>query len=116
MPETDSKRPAARIQQLTAPELKAMIDGGARFEFVDVRTPHERALACIEGTRLLDQTYLDHLLTLDRDTPIVFQCHHGMRSQSAAESCLGRGFRNLYNLSGGIDAWSRAVDPSVPRY
>ena len=64
-----------------------MIDSGAAFEFVDVRTPHERELARIEGTRLLDQAYLDHLLTLDRDTPIVFQCHHGMRSQSAAEYC-----------------------------
>ena len=116
MPDTDPNRRPDHIQQLTAPELKAMIDSGARFEFVDVRTPHERELACIEGTRLLDQPYLDHLLTLDRDTPIVFQCHHGMRSQSAAEYRLGHGFRNLYNLSGGIDAWSRAVDPSVPRY
>ena len=115
MPDT-AQTPPARIQQLSAPELKAMIDSGTKFEFVDVRTPHERELACIEGTRLLDQAYLDHLLTLDRDTPIVFQCHHGMRSQSAAEYCLGHGFRNLYNLSGGIDAWSRTVDPSVPLY
>ena len=115
MPDPENIAPA-RIQQLSAPELKAMIDSGATFEFVDVRTPHERELACIEGTRLLDQAYLDHLLTLDRDTPIVFQCHHGMRSQSAAEYVLGHGFRNLYNLSGGIDAWSRTVDPSVPLY
>ena len=47
---------------------------------------------------------------------MVFQCHHGMRSQSAAEYVRGHGFRNLYNLSGGIDAWSRTVDPSVPLY
>ena len=115
MPDTDPKAPA-RIQQLSAPELKAMIDSGTPFQFVDVRTPQEREIACIEGTRLLDQAYLDHLLTLDRDTPIVFQCHHGIRSQSAAEYCLGQGFRNLYNLRGGIDAWSRTVDPAVPLY
>jgi monothiol glutaredoxin len=92
------------IQQLSAPELKAMIDSGAAFELVDVRTEWERDLARIEGARLLDQAYHDYLLTLDRETPLVFQCHHGIRSQSAAEYCQGQGFRNLYNLRGGIDA------------
>ena len=104
------------IQQLSAPELKAMIDGGATFEFVDVRTDEERDVARIEGSRLLDQAYHDHLIGLDRNTPIVFQCHHGIRSQSAAEYCQGLGFQNLFNLRGGIDAWSQLVDPSVPRY
>ena len=104
------------IQQLSAPELRAMIDSGAVFEFVDVRTEWERDLAKIEGARLLDQTYHDHLLTLDRSTPLVFQCHHGIRSQSAAEYCQSLGFITLFNLRGGIDAWSQQVDPSVPRY
>lgn len=93
-----------------------MIDSGAVFEFVDVRTEWERDLAKIEGARLLDQTYHDHLLTLDRSTPLVFQCHHGIRSQSAAEYCQSLGFITLFNLRGGIDAWSQQVDPSVPRY
>lgn len=106
-----------RIRQISAPDLKAMIDSGRPFELFDVRTEDERALASIEGSRLLDQKGYDYLLALDRDTPIVFQCHHGIRSQSAAEHCLHeRGFRNLYNLRGGIDAWSLLVDPSVPRY
>ena len=104
------------IQQLSAPELKAMIDSGAAFELVDVRTERERELAAIAGSRLLDQAYHDHLLTLDRSTPLVFQCHHGIRSQSAAEYCQGLGFENLFNLRGGIDARSQLVDPSVPRY
>lgn len=104
------------IQQLSAPALKAMIDSGAVFEFVDVRTEWERDLAKIQGARLLDQTYHDHLLTLGRSTAIVFQCHHGIRSQSAAEYCQGLGFDNLFNLTGGIEAWSQFVDPSVPRY
>jgi monothiol glutaredoxin len=104
------------IQQITAPELKAMLDRGDAFEFVDVRNPWERELAHIDGSRLLDQEYHDHLLTLDRRTPIVFQCHHGIRSQSAAQYCEGLGFERLFNLSGGIDAWSLLVDPAVPRY
>lgn len=106
----------ARVQQLTATELKAMIDRGAPFEFIDVRTPEERELAVIEGARLLDQAYGDQILELDRATPLVFQCHHGIRSQAAAEFCVRQGFTCVYNLVGGIDAWSLTVDPLVPRY
>lgn len=108
--------PAIPIRQITAPELKAMLDAGERFEFVDVRTPEERAIASIGGSTLLDQRYYTALLALDKDTPIVFQCHHGRRSQSAAEHFREQGFTNLMNLSGGIEAWSRLVDPSVPTY
>ena len=93
-----------------------MIDSGASFELVDVCTEEERAIAKIDRSRLLDQQYYDYLLGLDRNTAIVFQCHHGIRSQSAAEHCLREGFRNLSNLRGGIDAWSQLVDSSIPRY
>ena len=104
------------IRQLTAPELEAMRTGETTFELVDVRTPQERDLAMIKGSRLLDQSLHDALLLLDPDTPMVFQCHHGIRSQHAAEYFRQKGFRNLYNLQGGIDAWSQLVDASVPRY
>jgi monothiol glutaredoxin len=104
------------IRQLSAPELRELIESGTAFEFVDVRTDEERAVARIDGTHLLDQAYHDALLRLDRDTPMVFQCHHGIRSQQAAEYFRQLGFRNLCNLRGGIDAWSMLVDPSVPRY
>ena len=104
------------IRQLSAPELKAMLDAGTAIELVDVRTQEERAIAAIDGARLLDQTYHDELLLRDRETALVFQCHHGIRSQHAAEYFRNEGFRNLYNLSGGIDAWSALVDPAVPRY
>lgn len=93
-----------------------MLDRGEPLRLIDVRTPQERAIASIEGATLLDQACHDELLALDRDTPIAFHCHHGIRSQSAAEYFSRAGFRRLYNLSGGIDAWSRLVDPSVPRY
>ena len=93
-----------------------MIDRGLPFELVDVRTEDERAVAHIEGSRLFDKGCHDYLLGLDRNTAIVFQCHHGIRSQSAAEYFMREGFRNLYNLQGGIDAWSQFVDYSVPRY
>lgn len=93
-----------------------MIEGGAPIELVDVRTDTERAIARIEGSRLLDQNYHDALLRLDPNTPMAFQCHHGVRSQQAAEYFRRAGFCNLYNLQGGIEAWSLLVDPLVPRY
>lgn len=112
---TTAHEPPA-IRQLSAPELKALLESGTAFERVDVRTDQERALARIDGFRLLDHAYHDALLLRDRETPIVFQCHHGVRSQHAAEYFRREGFRNLYNLQGGIDAWSLLVDASVPRY
>ena len=106
----------ARIQALSAPQLKAMMDAGEVFELVDVRSGAERAMARIEGARLLDQAYHDELLSRDPETKLVFQCHHGIRSRNAAEYFRQKGFRQLYNLQGGIDAWSELVDPTVPRY
>jgi monothiol glutaredoxin len=106
-----------RVKQISAAELKAMMDRAVPFELVDVRTEEEHAIAKIEGSRLLNEEGHAYLLTLDPNTTIVFHCHHGIRSQAAAEYFLrGAGFRNLYNVRGGIDAWSEIVDPSVPRY
>ncbi len=116
MIENHNPNESPAIRQLSAPDLKALIDSGLAFELVDVRTHHERAIAKLKGSRLLDQAYHDYLLGLDRQSVIVFQCHHGIRSQAAAEYFLREGFGNLSNLQGGLDAWSRLVDPSVPRY
>ncbi len=106
----------ARVHPLSAPELKAMMEAGLPFELVDVRTEAEWETARIDGARLLDRAYHDHLMGLPPDTPLVFQCHHGIRSQAAAEYFREKGFLRLYNLQGGIDAWSKLVDPSVPLY
>jgi monothiol glutaredoxin len=106
----------ARVRQITPAELKAMMDRGERFELFDVRTDAERSIAKIAGARQLDAEAQRHLETLDREAVLVFHCHHGMRSQAAAEHFLGQGFKKVLNLRGGIDAWSATVDPSVPRY
>jgi len=116
MPTEQAPASAPTVTQIAPAALKALIDAGAAFQLVDVRSPGERELACLEGSRLLDQEYYDDLLAMDRATPLVFQCHHGIRSQSAAEHFLELGFTNLRNLSGGIEAWSREIDPSIPRY
>ena len=108
--------PGGPVKQISATELKAMLASGEPLELVDVRTEDERAIACIDGSRLLDREYGDYILALDRDTTLVFQCHHGIRSQAAADYFAGLGFERLFNLRGGIDAWSQLVDPLVPRY
>jgi monothiol glutaredoxin len=104
------------VRQITVIELKEMMESGTVYELVDVRTEFEWSIARIEKFRLLDQDYHDQLCGYDKDTPMIFQCHHGIRSQQAAEYFRQQGFRNLYNVQGGIDAWSQSVDPTVRRY
>jgi monothiol glutaredoxin len=115
-PSGDFAASPPRVKPISANELRARLDRGDDILLVDVRTPGERALARIEGARLLDAALRDEILRLPRDRVIVCQCHSGVRSQHAAEELIEMGFRDVYNLEGGIDAWSRDVDPEVPRY
>ncbi len=112
----DNPNRPATVKQIDAKGLKALLDGGKIKAFYDVRTDKERAVASIEGAKLLDDAAMQEAEALPKDTPIAFHCHHGNRSRAAAEHFLKEGFTNVYNLAGGIDAWSRDVDPKVPRY
>lgn len=105
-----------RVSVLTATELKALMDAGKAPALIDVRTPDEFEIASVEGARLLDREGFDELLQAPKDTPLVFMCHHGVRSHSAAAHFVAQGFTAVSNLAGGIDAWSLDVDPDVPRY
>ncbi len=93
-----------------------MLDGDDTFRLYDVRTPQEIATAAIAGAAPLTDEAQRELAGLDRDTVLVFHCHHGMRSQQACEHFRGQGFKDVRNLAGGIDAWSKQVDSSVPTY
>ena len=104
------------VRQISAADLKAMLDQKAPLQLWDVRTPQERAIAQIPGARLLDQAAMNELAAQPKDTPLVFHCHHGGRSQQAAMHFASLGFTNVSNVSCGIDAWSQSVDPSVPLY
>jgi monothiol glutaredoxin len=104
------------VREIGAKELKALVDGGKVAHFYDVRTPKEREVAAIAGTKLFDDATLAAIEQLPRDTAIAFHCHHGGRSRAAAEHVLKMGFKQVYNLAGGIDAWSQQVDQGVKRY
>ena len=106
----------AEVREISATALKAMLDRGDTFELIDVRSPAERDVAAIPGSKLLDQAVYDSLIRADPGATLVFHCHHGERSRQAAWHFIQLGFESIYNVSDGIDGWSREVDPSVPRY
>ena len=106
----------ADVKILDVAALATRLESPGEAFFLDVRTPEEWEMARIEGFRLLDAALVETIQALDRDAELVFLCHHGMRSDAAAQHFAAQGFRNVWNVTGGIDAWSRAVDPSVPRY
>jgi monothiol glutaredoxin len=112
----DNPNAPASVRSIAPRDLKARIDAGDVRELFDVRPPDERARAQIAGSRPLDQEALARIDGLDRGTPLAFYCHHGQRSRAAAQRFIELGFREVYNLAGGVDAWSREVDPKVPRY
>ena len=104
------------VSSLSVQELQALIRAGEEFELIDVRSPEERELAVIEGSRLLDRNTTAELEKLPADRRVIFYCHTGQRSQVAAQAFASNGHPNVYNLMGGIDAWSTEIDPQVPRY
>lgn len=104
-----------QVVELSVQDAKAMLDRG-ELQLFDVRPESEAELARIAGIRTLSEETVAYLKTLDRNTPIAFHCHHGMRSRGVAQSVLQEGFKRVYNIKGGIDAWSQLVDPTIPRY
>lgn len=97
--------------------LKARLDAGDRPVVLDVREPEELALAKFPGAISIPMREIpSRLAELDAAAEIVVVCHHGMRSANVAGYLEEHGFSRVVNLSGGIDAWSSLVDPTVPRY
>lgn len=105
-----------RVKSIDVRTLKERMAADGSLELLDVRSQKERDLAKIEGSKLLDREAQQYVLGLNKSTPLYFHCHHGQRSQQAAAFFLSHGFQNVYNVAGGIDAWSIEVDPNVPRY
>ncbi len=111
-----SDSPAANVQPLSVQALHDKIIAGV-VDVIDVRPPGARALAPFPYPHeVLDEASFPRLAALPRDLPIAFLCHHGNSSRRAAEHFLGLGFHDVYNVEGGIDAWSAEIDPKVPRY
>jgi len=91
--------------------------GASSVVLLDVREHDEVATASVAGARHIPMREIPaRLAELDREAPLVVMCHSGGRSRRVAEYLQGNGFENVFNLRGGIDAWSTEIDPQVPRY
>ncbi|MCJ7624778.1 MAG: molybdopterin-synthase adenylyltransferase MoeB [Anaerolineaceae bacterium] len=102
---------------ISAKELAERINNREPFQLIDVREPHELEISRLEGAYLLPFGELaSRLSELDSAKEIVLFCKVGTRSVRALEMLLGAGFRKVKNLKGGINAWAREIDPSMPVY
>lgn len=107
------------MEQLTPAGLRAWLDDATREPpiLLDVREPWEFERARIEGSRLVPMREIPARVgELEQDREVVAICHHGGRSMQVAFFLEKQGFKRVHNLVGGVDAWSRTVDPSVPTY
>lgn len=97
--------------------VRETAERSAELLLLDVREPVEWDIAHLPGAQLLPLGHLAETRpNLPRDRPIVTYCHHGMRSLAAARLLRERGYAATQSMAGGIDAWSREIDPNLPRY
>jgi monothiol glutaredoxin len=104
------------VQQMSVQELRAALDRGDPLWLFDVRGDDERAIAALPAARPWDEDAIKLLDGLPADATIVFHCHRGGRSQAVAERYRRKGYTNLHNLAGGIDAWAREIDRDIATY
>jgi len=103
-------------QSITPSELKRRLDAGDSLVLLDVREPWEFETARIEGSKLIPLDEMPGRVSeLDPAAETIVICHHGNRSAYMTQALQHSGFENVFNLQGGVDAYSRE-DPSVPRY
>lgn len=102
---------------ITAAQLAEKLKTGEEINLIDVREPIEYEMARIETATLLPlsrfQEWIDRL---EPGGEIIVMCHHGVRSGQVCAYLVQNGFEKVFNLEGGIDAWSAEVDERVPRY
>lgn len=102
---------------ITAARLSERIKSGEEVNLIDVRELEEFEIARIDGARLLPLSrFREWINQLEPETEIVVMCHHGVRSAHVCTYLAENGFERVFNLDGGIDAWSTEVDRAVARY
>jgi rhodanese-related sulfurtransferase len=104
--------------EITVDQLKQQLSSEHPPLLLDVREPWEYQTAHIETSTLIPMNEIPARAhqELDDEAPILVLCHHGARSLSVAAWLRQQGFDKVQSVSGGIDAWSRTIDPTIPRY
>ena len=118
-PASPQKSEESELQEVSPVDVKMKLDSKKDFFLLDVREPSEYEIARIEGSTLIPLGELPHRLDelkSYQEKEIVVHCKFGGRSAKACEILKGHGFKNVWNMYGGINEWSVEVDPSVPQY
>ncbi len=106
--------------EITPHDLKLRLDAGDRLFLIDVREPSEHQLARIQNAELIPMrtvpAQLQHLEAHAGDGQLIVFCHHGVRSLNIVQWLREQGVETCQSMTGGIDRWSREIDPTVPQY
>jgi rhodanese-related sulfurtransferase len=106
--------------EVSPQEAKLRLEGEKRAALIDVREPEEFGLARIEGAELVPMQSvpgeLQRLEGMAEERDLLILCHHGVRSLQVAVWLRERGIDNCFSVMGGIDRWSREIDPKLPQY
>ena len=114
----DGMQPTETPYEITVQELAQLRSAGVPFTLLDVREPWEIATAAIPGSANIPMGELPARAhaELDPEQYFVVMCHHGARSLSVTAWMRREGFETVQSMAGGIDQWSREIDPTVPMY
>jgi sulfur-carrier protein adenylyltransferase/sulfurtransferase len=119
IPQAQAAESVDELPEITVRELKERLDAGEEVAVLDVREPHEYEVANLEaqGAKLIPLGELpNRLLELNQNDEVAVYCKTGGRSAKAVKILQDAGFGNVYNVEGGITAWSEEIDSSIPKY
>ena len=106
--------------ETTPDQVRQRLDSGEILHLIDVREPHEYAIAHIQGSELIPMRTIPaahaKLQAEAKQATLVVYCHHGIRSLNTVHWLREQGIENCQSMAGGIDQWSLTIDPTVPRY
>ena len=113
----DSAKYNTVYKDLSPFEVKEILETKNGTRLIDVREEWEYKIARLENSELMPlSNFMDHIDSLKQDDELIICCHRGVRSANVCMFLAGKGFTNLINLRGGIEAWSNEVDTTIPHY
>ena len=104
------------MKEISVSEFKKLKDSNAVFQLIDVREEHELEICAIGGEHIVMGEVMDNLNKISKDKQVIIHCRSGARSGAICQALEANGFTNVYNLKGGIIAWSTEIDPLITKY
>jgi rhodanese-related sulfurtransferase len=105
------------IPEVSVQMLSDLINNNEKITILDVREPWEYQICSIKDSINIPLRKIeDRFDEIPQNTPVYVLCHHGKRSLNASDALIRAGLEHVYNITGGIDAWARTIEPSMPRY